>query len=405
MEPMIVANKYKIVDTLFQSELQNVYIAEEADSFNADQYILNEIIDGSIIFAVKEVFNEDAKDFLKNFIDYFYQDSNFYIVSSISTGSTLDSYLSSNSLRISDKMYITESLLTSLLNLDNVNRLIKYHLLNIENITLAGFRTVSFNLDIKFDKDGLYATNSAILNKLGDLICCIFANSPQATLEADKDNLPPAIASIVLKCKTDVYSSIGQVNKDFKSTLLHSTFIDNISVDKQVMKNIQKANRNRTIKPVKRIAAILIIFALLAGVYYGLNELGWKLPAFGVDKNIAKQQNQVPIAKFNMSKSKVYIGDKIDFTATTTDLDINDKIISYEWSVSRNDDMYILFSRDQNPSYIFDEEGDYVVSLIVKDSPGISSEAFKVSFKVYPKEVIPDTPADGGVDGENPILK
>jgi hypothetical protein len=400
MEPIIVANKYKIVDTLFKNELQNIYVAEEVDSSNAEQYIINEVLDGSIIYAVKEVFNEDAKDFLSNFTDYFYENSNFYIVSTIPTGSTLDNYLSSNPLRISDKMYITESLLTIFSKLESANRLIKYHLLNIENITLAGFRTVSFNLDIKFDKEGLYATDATIISKLGDLICCIFANSPQATLEKDKDNLPPAIAAIVLKCKNDSYSSVGQVFKDFKSTLLHSTFIDNISVDKQIMKNIQKASRKRKTRPFKRIAAYLIIFALLAGAYYGLNELGWKLPAFGGGKNIAKQQNQIPIAKFNMSKSKVYIGDKVDFTSSATDLDINDKIISYEWSVSRNDDMYILFSRDQNPSYIFDEDGDYVVSLIVKDSSGISSEAFKVSFKVYPKEAIPDTPVVGGDEGE-----
>ncbi len=65
--------------------------------------------------------------------------------------------------------------------------------------------------------------------------------------------------------------------------------------------------------------------------------------------------------------------------------------------------MYILFSRDQNPSYVFDAEGNYVVSLIVKDSVGISSEAFKLGFKVYPKEEIPDTPNIGG-EGDT-ILK
>jgi PKD repeat protein len=105
-----------------------------------------------------------------------------------------------------------------------------------------------------------------------------------------------------------------------------------------------------------------------------------------------------------MSKSKIYEGDKIDFTANATDPDIDDKISSYEWSISRNGDMYILFSRDQNTSYVFEQEGDYVVSLIVKDTPGISSEAFKVAFKVYPKEVIPDTPTGGSNSGEE-ILK
>jgi PKD repeat protein len=404
MEPFIVANKYKVVDTLFQSELQNIYVAEEADNFNADQYIINEIIDGSIIYAVKEVFNEDAKTLMKNFVDYFYQDSNFYIVSSISSSNTLDNYLSSNSLRISDKMYITESLLNQLTKLESASRLLKYHLLNLENIAVAGSRTVSFNLDIKFDKEGLYATAATIVSKLGDAICCIFANTPHASLEKDKDNLPPAIAAIVRRCKDESYSSVDNVYRDFKSSLIYSTFIDNKSVDKQITKNLQKATRKRTIRPIKRLAAVLVIVALLAGAYYGFNKLDWKIPVIGGGTPIAKPQNQVPVAKFNISKSKIYVGDKIDFTSLATDPDLDDKITSYEWSVSRNEDMYILFSRDQNPSYVFDAEGDYVVSLIVKDTPGISSEAFKMGFKVYPKEEIPDTPDNSG-DEENPILK
>ncbi|MDF2841142.1 MAG: hypothetical protein K0Q99_1914 [Clostridia bacterium] len=82
-----------------------------------------------------------------------------------------------------------------------------------------------------------------------------------------------------------------------------------------------------------------------------------------------------------------------------TELNSNDEITSYEWSVSKNDDMFIMFSREQNPSYMFDAEGNYVVSLIIKDSSGISSNAYKVSFTVYPKEEIPDD-SDADDDGE-----
>lgn len=398
MEPIIVANKYKIVDTLFQSELQNIYVAEETDSFNAEQYTINEIIDGSIIYAVKEVFNEDAKLILKNFLDYFYENSNFYIVSSISSNSTLDNYLSSNGLRISDKMYITESLLNQLTKLEGASRLLKYHLLNLENISIAGSRTAVFNLDIKFDKEGLYATAATIVSMLGDIICCVFANTPQATLENDKDNLPPAIAAIVKKCKDESYGSVEDVYKDFKSSLIYSTFIGNNSVDKQIMKGIQKASRKRSFRPFKRIAAVIVIAAILAGGYYGFNNLHWTLPILGSKSNISSKQNQIPVAKFNMSKSKVYIGDKIDFLSNSVDPDLNDRIASYEWSVSRNEDMYILFSKEQNPSYTFEADGNYVVSLIVKDSTGISSEAFTMAFKVYPKEEIPDTPGSGAED-------
>jgi hypothetical protein len=339
---------------------------------------------------------------LKNFLDYFYENSNFYIVSSISSSSTLDNYLSSNSLRISDKMYLTESLLTTLLRLEDANRLLKYHLLNLENISVAGNRTVSFNLDIKFDKEGLYATAATIISKLGDVICCIFANTPQASLENDKDNLPPAIAAIVRKCKDDSYSSTEQIYKDFRSSLLYSTFIDS-TVNKMIINNFHKAKRKRSLRPLKRVASVLIIAALLAGGYYGYNNLNRIFPALGVGSNISANQNQIPIAKFSISKSKVYAGDRIDFISESTDPDINDKITSYEWSVSKNNDMYILFSKEQNPSYIFDSEGDYIVSLIIKDLAGISSSAYKINITVYPKVEIPDTP--GTVEDGVPILK
>lgn len=394
LEPIIIANKYKIIDTLYKNELQNVYVAEETENFTSDRYIINEILDGSIIYALKEVFSENAKTSMKNFLDYFYQDSNFYIVSSIPSGATLDNYLSSNNLRISDKMYITESLLTQLLKIGNANRLLMYQLINPENILMTGSRATAFNLGMRFDKEGLYATTATIISRLGDVICCIFANTKDASLEKDKDSLPPAIAAIVRKCKDDSYNSIEAAYKDFKTSLLYSTFIENNSVDKQIMKNIGKAKRKRSFRPVKRIAAVLLIAALLAGGYYGLNNLLTDLPAVGNGNNISAKQNQIPNAKFSMSKSKIYVGDKIDFISQSTDPDIDDRIESYEWSVSKNEDMYILFSRDQNPSYIFDNDGDYVVSLIVKDKSGISSNAYKVSFKVYPKEEIPDTPAN-----------
>jgi hypothetical protein len=399
MEPIIVANKYRIVDTLFQGELQNIYVAEDIDNYSAEQFIINEILDGSVIYAVKDVFNEDAKSTLKNFIDYFYENSNFYIVSSISSNSTLDSYLSSNNLRISDKMYLTENLLTMLIKLEDANRLLKYHLLNLENISVVGIRTIVFNLNMKFDKDGLYATSATIISKLGDVICSIFANTPQASLEVDKDNIPPAIAAIVRKCKDDSYSSIEQVYRDFRSSLLYSTFIDS-SVNKMIMKNIHKAKRQRSLRPLRRLVSVLIIAALLAGGYYGYKNMNNIFPALGIG-DISKAKNQIPIAKFSLSKSKVYVGDRIEFISESTDPDINDEITSYEWSVSKNDDMFIMFSREQNPSYMFDAEGNYVVSLIIKDSSGISSNAYKLSFTVYPKEEIPD---DSNADDDGEVI-
>lgn len=400
MEPILVANRYKVVDTLYKSDLQNIYVAEDTENFNIDKLIINEILDGSIIYAIKDVFNEDLRLLMKNFVDYYYQDLNFYIVSKANSGTTLDNHLSSTSLRISDKMYMTESLLTQLLKLDSASRLLKHHLLDLENLSIIGSRTLVFNLGMRFDKDALYATAQGIINKLGDVICCIFANTPKASLEHDKDNLPPAIASIVKKCKAEEYKSVQEVYEDFKASLLYSTFIGTGSVDKQIMKNIQKAKRNRSLKPLKRLTAAVIIIGLLAAGYMAKDDLLKYIPAFSGDKQTAARENQIPIAKFNLSKNKVYVGDKIDFICEASDPDIGDRVASFEWSVSRNNDMFILFSREQNPSYIFDADGDYVVSLIVKDTTGTSSNSYKVGFKVLPREEIPEDTGDNGPNND-----
>jgi PKD repeat protein len=140
----------------------------------------------------------------------------------------------------------------------------------------------------------------------------------------------------------------------------------------------------------------------LAAGYWAKDDLLKYIPAFGGGKQAVTKENQIPVAKFTLSKNKVYVGDKIDFVCEASDPDIGDKVASYEWSVSRNNDMFILFSRDQNPSYTFDAEGDYIVSLIVKDTTRTSSNAYKVGFKVLPKEEIPE---GTGNNGPNDIRK
>ncbi|MGB7604871.1 MAG: PKD domain-containing protein [Lutisporaceae bacterium] len=398
----MISNKYKVVDTLYQSELQNIYVAEYVENINPDKFIINEILDGSIIYAIKDVFNDDLRLVVKNFIEYLYQDSNFFIVSKVTPGSTLDNHLSSTNLRISDKMYITENLLSQLLKLKTSSHLLEYHLLSLKNLYITGSRTINFNLGIQFDKDALDTTTKNIISKLGDVICCIFANTTDASLDKDKDNLPPAIVNIVRKCMVESYNSIEEVYQDFKSSLLYSTFIDSGSIDKLIIKNIEKAKRKRSLKSLKRFAAVVLILAVITGCYFAKDDLLKYIPVIRGNKQSTDKQNQIPIAKYTLSKNKVYAGDKIDFVCEASDPDIDDNITSYEWSVSRNNDMYILFSREQNPSYTFDAEGDYIVSLIVKDTTGISSNAYKVEFKVLPKEVIPDTPGD---KDPNDILK
>ncbi len=396
MDNFLLGEKYKIIETLQSGELNNVYLAVYNDNPDSENLVINEFIDMDADNKFEEYFSPHLSDVLNTFIESFYIDSKFYIVGKLSKGFPINDYLANNNLRLSDKMYIAENLLTGLQKFNDVNPSLIYLLCNPDSVSIVGKRNVCFNLNLQTSTENIDVRTKDVIKRVGDLMCCVFANTPNATLEADKDSIPPTMASIIRKCHEGHFNSFSDIYKGFKASLLYSTFIDTTSMDKQIMKNIEKAKRKKKFGFLRGAAAALFIAAFAFGA--------WRLMGTDIFKKTAPASvtteatptpaaNNSPAVKFSASINKIAVGDEVTFISEVSDPDIGDSIDSYQWTMSKNNGDSILFSNEQNAVYRFEEEGFYTVNLSVKDRSGAESNAYGISFTVHPKE---DMPASDG---------
>ena len=115
-------------------------------------------------------------------------------------GTSLEEYLSKHNLTIADKMLITEELLKKFISIDRTNNAIQYVLCDLNNLSIQNRRYLSFNNLFYFKKDNLNVSSLDVMRKLGYIILCIFANTPDADIGMHKDMIPPAMFSIITKC-------------------------------------------------------------------------------------------------------------------------------------------------------------------------------------------------------------
>ena len=386
MDNRIIAEKYEIVDTLFSNELQAIYLAKKSGADDSRQFIVNEFRDTDIIYSMKDSFSKEKCSYIRNIVETFYEDFCFYVVCNICSAPTMETYLSNNNLRLTEKMYLTESLLTQLIDIEKLSPLIVFLLCDTDNIAVTNKRNICFNCNLKLTADKLSASRSDVSKRVGEIICIIFSNTAAADLNYAKDNMPPALFPIVQSCIDGKYQSIEKLYNDFKSLLLYSVFMGSGSVDNQIRKNYQKAKIKRRLTPLRRLAAIVLILLLAGGAWMFVKDLDIAT----LNQNKAELQNTKPTAQFTTSKEQVYVGETVIFTNASSDLDANDSITSYLWVISK-DDTPIFNSSDLNISYTFSEDGRYGVHLVVADSHEETSEPYKTYIDVLLKPIIPTT--------------
>lgn len=406
MEHKVINDKYRILDTLYSDQFQSVYICELANSESQEKFVLNEFVDKDIIDAVKNSFCYSGDSVSKSLIDSFEIDGMFYALFPISKGPSLEEYLSKHHLTIADKMLLTEQLLKKFMEIDKSIPLIQYTLCDLNNLSVANRKYLSFFNLFCFDKNNLDIDFSLVSKKLGQIICCIFANSPDGDIEKDKDAIPPAIFPIITKAMAGSYESTKEIYDNFKNTLLYTTFIGDVSLDDQIRINIKKAKKRYIISWPRFIASMMVLAALVWGGFW---LFGKAIPAFisrgrdseNIGNNIIEKKNNAPIAEFSISISKVYSGDDVTFVDKSSDSDPGDSIKSRLWTIEK-DGTVVLNSDEETLSYVFDEPGNYKVSLVVQDSKGTPSQPFTYNLKVLEKPEIPD---DVTGDDELPDLK
>jgi plastocyanin len=386
MDSRVIAGRYEILETLFENELQASYTAKKLGSEDSKHYIVNEFKDTDTVYAMKDNFSREKCRYIKNIVETFYEEFYFYVVCNICSGPPLEYYLSNNNLRLTEKMYLTESLLSQLADMEKLSPFIVYSLCDTDNMTVTGKRNICFNCNLKLTAEKIAAKRSDVSRKTGEIISAIFSNTIATDLNYTKDNMPPALFTIVQNCLEGKYDSIAKVYTDFKGLLLYSVFMGNKSVDTELRKNFQKAKIKRKLTPVRRLAAVLIVALLAAGIWTVVKDLDiatW-------NKGNTVVQNSKPAVTFTMSRSQILEGDTVVFTSQASDPDANDSIKSYDWTITM-DGKPIFASSRENISHTFLKTGNYSVSLVVTDSNDLPSDPYTEEIYVLPKPEASDT--------------
>ncbi|NLM43759.1 MAG: hypothetical protein GX201_07100 [Clostridiales bacterium] len=389
MESKIINGKYEVLDTLLSDEYQSVFVCKKLDSDVEENFILNEFRDNEIIDTIKNSICYSGDSVSESLIDSFEVDGVFYTLFPIPKGTPLEEYLSKHNLTLADKMHFTDQLLQNFMGIDKSIPLIQYTLADLNNLTVISRKFLIFSYLFCFDKNKLQVSFDAVSKKIGQIICCIFANSPEGNIEKDKDAIPPGMFPIVIKALEGSYDSAKQMYQDFKNTLLYKTFIDNESLDEQIRKNIYKAKKRYVIYWPRFITSLLILAVLLSGGFWLATKA---IPAFISklgSRETVRKENTAPVAGFSISINKVYAGDDVTFVDKSSDSDPGDTIESRLWTIEKNGTV-ILNSDEETLSFVFDEPGNYTISLIVQDSMGTSSEPFVHNLKVLEKLEIPE---------------
>lgn len=397
MEERVIKDKYVVLDTLYSDEFQSVFICGSIESDKEEKYIINEFSDKDIIENIRDSFTLSGDAVSKSLREAFDLDDNFYTVFPVVSTISLEEYITKHNLTLADKMHLTEELLKKFMAIDNSHNAIQYVLCDLNNLSVQNRRYLAFNNLFFFKKENLNVSSIDVIKRLGYVILCIFANTPNADVEKKKDALPPAILSIVSKCMEGGYDSINDVYDDFKKTLLYTTFIDTGSLDNQIRHRMIKAQKKRSTPWVKYVAGVLILAALFGGGYWFLKD---KAAFTGPGKQIKvdeKKKNNPPTAEFSISISKVYKDDEVTFVDKSVDSDPGDAIKSRLWTIEKEGAVIINSDCDVF-SFLFDEIGEYKVSLIVQDSKGANSKPYEHKIAVLEN---PQLPEDIGSDTDS----
>lgn len=382
--------KYEIVETLYKDEHQATYIVNNSIFENSPTYLMNELIDGDFIYAAKRNFEDLNLQEFPHIEEVFYDDSKFYIIANLCRGESYESFISSNSLRMVDKLYLCEELLKKVKEIHHFTPLIQYTLCDFSNISIISRKHICFNNIYVFDKNNLNISFAQVLGRVGDIIWSIFTNSMYEAGKFNKDDIPPVMAAIIAKCRTGQYDTLAQVDEDFKSTLIYSTFMGRESLDEAIHTKVKKASTKRKMAPfVKAAVFILLLSFVSAGAWKYINR---ETPAFTPEPQssvVEEKKNTKPVAKFEPNINKIYAGDTVSFLDQSVDNDLNDGVKGYNWSLSK-DGVILATSFVNSLKHTFASEGNYSVALVVKDSQGESSDKHVFDFVVLPKEDIAD---------------
>ena len=205
---MIFSEKYSIIRVLESTESANYYIVKKRIQ-PEKLFIVNEIFDKE---KIKEVISDfmilKQENRLCEFVEYFSEDSKFYVVFEYLQGSSFKEYVGRKEILLEYKTEFLKSILLQFMNYVELPPFIRYSMLCPENIFLYQ-REVKFHYKLNLSMVG--KAEADIYSALTILLKALYTE-----VELQKNT---KLLIIYEKAEKGLYHSVGDILKDIEDVL------------------------------------------------------------------------------------------------------------------------------------------------------------------------------------------
>ena len=252
---MIFSEKYSIIRVLESTESANYYIVKKRIQLEK-LFIVNEIFDKE---KIKELISDiiilKQENRLCEFVEYFSEDSKFYVVFEYLQGSSLKEYISKNGILLEDKAELLKRILVQFMNYEQLSSFIRYSMLCPENIVL-------YQGEIKFQ----YKLHFSIVEMEEVMVYSALTMLLKALYTEMELRKNAKIFIIYEKAEKRLYHSVGEILKDIEDVLVANQ-------KKVVGKELFLEKKQKVMQFTARVFAVLAVVLAIYTICEGLMNL------------------------------------------------------------------------------------------------------------------------------------
>ncbi len=251
MAETLFSQKYSVIRVLDSTDGINYYIVQLKNN-TEKMFIVNEICDKQkISLVISEIMLLEKEKNLTEFIEYFSENSKFYVVFEYYCQPPLKRYLEIENLGFLDRIMLVKNLLTVFIDYVNIPNIIKYSMIQPDNIAIYK-NSLLFNYKLILPDNSEIIEDKKIYNSIKILLKVVFSDR-----EIQKNS---KLNIIYDKAEKGIYSSIGEILKDLDD------LIENLNREVDIKLVIQE-KKKKIMLFVGKIFAIVVVFLALYMIY------------------------------------------------------------------------------------------------------------------------------------------
>lgn len=247
MAETLFSQKYSVIRVLDSTDGINYYIVQLKNN-TEKMFIVNEFCDKQKISAViSEIMLLEKEKNLTEFIEYFSENSKFYVVFEYYCQPPLKRYLEIENLGFLDRIMLVKNLLTVFIDYVNIPNIVKYSMIQLDNIAIYK-NSLLFNYKLVLPDNSEVIKDKKIYNSIKILLKAVFS---------DKEIQKTSGLNIIYdKAEKEIYSSIGEILKDLDD------LIESLNREVDIKLVIQEKKKKIKLFIGKIFAIIVVLLAL-----------------------------------------------------------------------------------------------------------------------------------------------